>query len=91
MEGFLFTGFVVEFEGEYTCHDYSAFYNDIDSMFTMISQIICFSDCTDEEVVEIMWKGVPVHYVGWRPDMYFRFEDKIGNLVWDGYFPRWDH
>lgn len=47
MEGFLFTGFVVEFEGEYICHDYSD--NDIDSMFTMISKIICFSDCTDEK------------------------------------------
>ena len=59
--------------------------------FREVSRIICFDDIEPRTVVEIVWHGKKVFYRGWKPGMLFQYEDESGELVWEGYFPEWDH
>lgn len=59
--------------------------------FSEISRRIAFSDCSNEEVLIIIWQGKEVEYVGWRPNMVFEYKDLDGNVVWDGKFEHLDH
>lgn len=59
--------------------------------FREVSYKICFSDCEPREVVEIVWHGKRVRYVGWQPGMKYQYVDDNNELVWEGYFPEWDH
>ena len=63
----------------------------IDHFFTEISRRIAFSDCSNEEVLIIIWHGKEVEYVGWRPNMVFEYKDLDGNVVWSNKFENWDH
>lgn len=67
--------------------------NDIraNEFFTDVSRIICFDDCNPVTVMEIIWHGKTVHYRGWAPGMHYMYDDDDGNLVWEGWFPEWDH
>ena len=64
---------------------------DTDKFFTEISRRIAFSDCSNEEVLNIVWQGKEVKYVGWRPGMVFEYKDLEGNVVWSASFQNWDH
>lgn len=71
---------------------YRSEYDDVNKMFTTISQVICFSDCVDIDVVEIDVKGRKVRYKGWQPGMKYEFIYIDDNTTaWCGYFPEWDH
>ena len=59
--------------------------------FSEVSQVICFGDCSDEDVIEIVWQGQRVHYCGWEPGMVYRYVDEKNKEVWCGRFPEWDH
>lgn len=64
---------------------------DTDKFFCEISKRIAFSDCSDEEILNIIWKGKEIEYAGWQPDMRFEYKDLDGNTVWVGQFENWDH
>lgn len=64
---------------------------DTDKFFCEISRRIAFDDCTNEEILNIIWKGKEVQYVGWQPGMKYEYKDLDGNTVWVGDFPYWDH
>lgn len=64
---------------------------DTDKFFCEISKRIAFSDCSGEEVFNIIWQGKEVEYVGWQPNMRFEYKDFDGKTVWVGEFPEWDH
>ena len=65
--------------------------DSVDRFFTDVSRTLAFNDCTNEKVLDIIWNGERVHYVGWTPGMVYGYKDKDHNLVWEGSFPDWDH
>ena len=62
-----------------------------DKFFTAVAKVICFSDCEPVNVIEIYWHGERVWYDGWHPGMLYRFCNMGRKVVWEGYFPEWDH
>ena len=80
----------VEFEGEESTHTLPAS-TSADAFFTSVAKIICFSDCSGEEVKDIRFHGKQYEYQGWQPGMKYEFEPLTGGESWVGYFPNWDH
>lgn len=66
-------------------------FNTLDEMMHTVCKAIAFADCTDEEVTDIWVDDHRVNYCGWLPDMEFRFVDDEGDVVWDCFYPEWDH
>ena len=63
----------------------------INQWFAELAHTLAFSDCSDEEVILIIYEGKEIHYVGWQPDMLYEFADETGNIIWSNSFPQWDH
>lgn len=63
----------------------------INSWFTRLAHTLAFSDCSEEMVLFIMYKGKEIHYTGWKPGMLYEFADGKGNIIWSHSFPEWDH
>ena len=63
----------------------------INQWFAELARTLAFSDCSDEEVILIIYEGKEIHYVGWQPDMLYEFADEAGNIIWSNSFPQWDH
>ena len=63
----------------------------INQWFAELAHTLAFSDCSDEEVILIIYEGKEIHYVGWQPDMLYEFADEAGNIIWSNSFPQWDH
>ena len=63
----------------------------INEWFTELANTLAFLDCSDEEVILIIYEGKEIHYVGWQPDMLYEFADEAGNIIWSNSFPQWDH
>lgn len=59
--------------------------------FTVVSKAISFSDCTDEDVLRIVFMGRVVEYAGWAPGMRYAYHYADSRLAWEGCFPDWDH
>ena len=67
-------------------------YDDAGYMFSDASRQICFSDCNNTLTIErIVCDGKEVHYGGWKQGMHYTFYDNDGNLVYENWFPQWDH
>ena len=68
-------------------------YEDISMDFFLIavSKRIAFSDCSNEDILHIYFKGEEIEYAGWQPGMKFEYKDLDGNTVWVGEFEYWDH
>ena len=65
--------------------------NSPDGLMRSVSQAIAFSDCSDERVTKIVYKGIEVHYTGWQPGNVMEYADDNDNIVWSGCFPQWNH
>ena len=60
--------------------------------FSAVSHVIAWDDFNNLTVVLIVFKGKLFHYEGWQPGMHFQFTDAFtGEVVYDNYFPEWDH
>lgn len=56
------------------------------------AKMICFSDCSDEIVEDIVIQGYKVDYVGWQSGMLFEFRDRESSeIIWSERFPQWEH
>ena len=68
-------------------------YEDNQQMMRDVSSLICFSDCDDTfEVMTIIFNGREVEYVGWMPQMHYRYRYvDTGDVAWEQSFPQWDH
>ena len=77
-------------EGEPHCITHNDPHDEL-GFFVKVAKRIAFSDCTDEQVEKIYFKGKEVVFVGWQPGMKFEFKDLGGNTVWCESFPHWDH
>jgi hypothetical protein len=65
---------------------------DMDKFFYEVSKRIAFSDCADETVLFICWRGHEIEYFGWQPNMRYEFIDLNDcKVIWVGDFPEWDH
>ena len=59
--------------------------------FRKASEYISCSDCADVQTLDICWHGQRVHYDGWKPNMHYVFVNCRGKVIWEGYFPEFDH
>ena len=65
---------------------------DIGALCYKASQFYAWSDCDDTyEIVEIMYDGREIYYVGWQQGMLFEFVSEDGGLVYSAEFPEWNH
>lgn len=83
--------FYVYRDGEEITHSVTYRYDETDEFFTAISRLYAFSDCSNNEIIEIYWHGIRVEYAGWQPNMRFEYKDLNGETVWVREFPHWDH
>jgi len=78
-----------DMEADEVCLDYFETSND---MFIAAAKMCAFSDCYAIHILEMSMAGRDVHYIGWEPDMEFIFKDnETGEVVFDGFFPEFDH
>lgn len=62
----------------------------MNEFFRQVSYAICYGDCTDYEVTEIVFDDELWHYAGWRPGMEFTYTSDSGD-TWTAFFPEWEH
>lgn len=79
-------------DGEVQVRHFDDTEDGLNQMLTFASKIYCFSDCDDTwEIIDIVYKNMDLHYVGWKPGMVFEYVDADGNTVWERAFEAWDH
>lgn len=79
--------FTTEFEGE----EYIRYYDTFSELMHTVVRTIAFNDCTEETVVNISADGNIIHYTGWKPGRHYVFKNMDGEVVWDDYYPEYDH
>lgn len=60
-------------------------------MMRRICKVLAFSDCTDEHIGKIVYRGREVEYIGWQPGMVYEFADSNGVVRYSAAFPEYDH
>ncbi len=81
--------FVSEFNGKKTVH---TFPDDVpmSDFFRNVTKAIAYSDCTEEDITEIVFQDESFEYLGWQPGMVYQYNGCAGSS-WEGCFPEWDH
>lgn len=82
----------------YICYVYDdkphiLYYKIKEELMNEASRAVCFRDCDDdlqEIIVHCGDKGF-VQYDGWRPNMEVVFRDMNNNIVWDRFYPQFEH
>ena len=67
------TSYVYEFEGEQTAVNKEG--TELWPFFREVAAIIAMSDCSEQEIVKIVFHGKEFHYAGWAPGMEYTFID----------------
>ena len=83
------TYFVSEFDGEKTVHEFPENVT-MGEFFFKVSKAISFSDCSGENIEEIVFRDEDFEYQGWRPGELFIYIGSEGS-TWDGCYPEFDH
>lgn len=72
------------------CYGYKD--SEINRLFRNASQIICFADCSEMVIDQIVVNNTPVEYVGWQPNMLFEYCNiETGEIVWSNSYLNWEH
>ena len=84
-------GMIIKNEGD----RYVKYFDSFPQMMNVASKVVAFDDLTGD-VIEDIWVDSPGHtetirYVGWRPGMEMQFVNQDNVVVWDEYYPEWDH
>ena len=58
------------------------------AFFRTVSEYLSWEEIN---VLDIYWHGEPVKYRGWERGEHYVFVDCRGTVVWEGYFPEFDH
>ena len=68
-------------------------FDTADQLFYFASKLHAFDDCYELRVHAILALGIECEYTGWMPGMEFRYIEcgKPSNVIFDGFFPEWDH
>ena len=72
---------------------YIKYYSNGFEMMEDVCKAIAFSDCSGIEFIEIVADSKKIRYYGWLPDMEMRFvnvEDP-NEIMWDSFYPEFDH
>lgn len=80
--------YTIVFEGEESVHSLPIVNKT--RFFVEVAKQVCFTDCGDYDVKDIVWHGKQFVYQGWEPGMVYRFKAEDGD-EWVGRFPEWDH
>ena len=66
---------------------------DVGALCYKAAQHYAWADCDDTyRIDEIMCDGHELGYLGWQPNMLFKFKDyTTGKIVYSASFPEWDH
>lgn len=77
----------------YNDKPYVSYYKTKEELMNEASRAVCFKDCDDELQEIIIHCGDEgfVQYDGWRPDMEIVFIDVDNNIVWDKFYPQFEH
>lgn len=60
--------------------------------FTAVSRALAFSDCTNADVVQIVYHGIEYVYEGWQPGELFAYHAVSDATVrWEADYPEFDH
>lgn len=60
--------------------------------FTAVSRALAFSDCTNADVVKIVYHGVEYVYEGWKPGEVFTYHAaNDASVRWENDYPEFDH
>ena len=72
---------------------YINYYDTAEELFRAVAKFIAFNDCYGEELTidKIMCEGKKCFYAGWMPGMEYRFVTEDGEVMFDEFFPEWDH
>lgn len=72
---------------------YINYYDTAEELFRAAAKLLAFSDCYAEDftVDKIMCEGKECFYAGWMPGMEYRFVTEDGEVMFDEFFPEWDH
>ena len=65
--------YIYEFDGEQTTVNKEG--TEVWPFFREVAAIIAMSDCSEQEIVKIVFHGKEFHYAGWAPGMEFTFVD----------------
>ena len=84
------TFYVYEFEGEQTTVNKDGC--EVWPFFNEVASVIAMSDCSDQNVVKIVFQGKEFHYTGWKPGMEFTFvDDENSQNAYTTWMPHLDH
>lgn len=67
------TFYIYEFEGEQTTVNKDGC--DAWPFFNEVAAVIAMSDCSEQNIIKIVFQGKEFHYAGWKPGMEFTFVD----------------
>lgn len=67
------TFYTYEFDGEQTTVNKEG--TEVWPFFREVAAIIAMSDCSEQNIVKIVFGGKEFHYAGWAPGMEFTFVD----------------
>lgn len=73
------------------CESNTYHFNTLEEMMYTVSKAITFSAWTDEIVTDIWADNHRINYCGWLPNMEYKFVDEDGDVIWDCFYPEWDH
>lgn len=60
--------------------------------FTAVSKVLAFSDCSNADVVTIVYRGIEYVYEGWKPGELFTYHAAHDASVrWENDYPEFDH
>ena len=60
--------------------------------FTAVSRALAFSDCTNADVVKIVYRGIEYVYEGWKPGELFTYHAAHDASVrWENDYPEFNH
>lgn len=77
-------------DNTYRWVDYS--HRDVNQMYYDASKVYAFSDCDDTtHIAKILHDGDEVVYDGWEPGNHMTYKNKYGAIIYENYFPQFDH
>lgn len=89
------TPYKITYQETDLCNDiYVQYCKSYEEFLYEISRRAVFSDLDDGfEVIDREAKGVHYEYCGWMPGMEVRFvnRDNPEEILWDAFYPEWEH
>ena len=72
---------------------YIIYFDTAEELFRSAAEFLASNDSYAEDftVDKMVCECKECFYAGWMPDMEYRFVTKDGEIMFDKFFPEWDH